>query len=126
VQGIMDRTDPEDNATIRRILNEEVAAGTIKGFHKVRYRHTGPFHWVDMHLQVDGGLSVAQGHDVASRIERRIEEALGEANATAHVEPWEEQGEAAGPAAVDAERESPRGEPSAEAGDTYPLKGEGE
>lgn len=89
VQGIMDKTDPEDEKTIRRILDEEIERGSIKGYHKVRYRHTGSFHWVDMHLQVDGATSVTAGHDLASGIERRIEEALGEANATAHLEPWD-------------------------------------
>lgn len=93
VEGIMDNTDPEDDATIRRILDDELAQGAIKGYHKVRYRHTGKFHWVDMHLQVDGGLSVAQSHALASRIEGRIERALGEANATAHVEPFDEPSE---------------------------------
>jgi cation diffusion facilitator family transporter len=90
VQGIMDEADPEDDAAIRAILDEEVSSGTIRGYHKVRYRHTGRFHWVDMHLQVPGTMSVSEGHEVATRIEKRIEQALGEANATAHVEPWDE------------------------------------
>ncbi len=85
---IMERNEPEDLAKIHRVLDEELAGGTIRGYHKVRYRQTGKFHWVDMHLQVEAGLSVHQSHALASRIERRIEDALGEANATAHVEPW--------------------------------------
>jgi len=87
INGLMDRSDPADDAAIRAILDEEVEAGRITSYHKVRHRHTGPFHWVDMHLQVDESLSVRQGHEVASRIEQRIEQTLGEGNATAHVEP---------------------------------------
>jgi len=87
--GLMDRSDPADDAAVRAILDEEVAAGVIRSYHKVRHRHTGAFHWVDLHVQVDGDLSVRQGHALASRIERRIEESLGDANATAHVEPAE-------------------------------------
>ncbi len=87
INGLMDRSDPADDAAIRAILDEEVAAGHVVSYHKVRHRHTGPFHWVDMHLQVEGSLSVTQGHAIASRIERRIEQTLGEGNATAHVEP---------------------------------------
>lgn len=85
--GLMDRADPDDDSLIVTILKEHVQSGTIKGFHKVRHRHTGPFHWVDMHLQVDAGMTIAAGHETASRIEAEIERALGQANATAHVEP---------------------------------------
>jgi cation diffusion facilitator family transporter len=90
VDGLMDRTDPSDEVLIRRILDEELASGAIRGYHKVRHRHTGEFHWVDLHLQVDADMTVAEGHDVASRIELRIEEALPPGNATAHIEPWSE------------------------------------
>ena len=87
IGGLMDRSDPDDDRLINEILDDEVTQGQIVGYHKVRHRHTGRFHWVDMHLQVPGDMSVALGHDIASRIEGRIEQALGEANATAHLEP---------------------------------------
>ena len=87
--GLMDRLDPEDDAKVRAVLDEEVAAGAVRSYHKVRHRHSGAFHWVDLHLQVDGDMTVRQSHELASRIEGRIEEALGQANATAHVEPAE-------------------------------------
>ncbi len=88
MQGLMDSSDPKDDDTVRTILNDEKTAGHIHGYHKVRLRHNGPFHWVEMHLQVDGGMNVADSHTLASRIEGRIEAALGRANATAHVEPY--------------------------------------
>ncbi|MFW6059307.1 MAG: cation diffusion facilitator family transporter, partial [Phycisphaeraceae bacterium] len=89
--GLMDHADPEDDRAIIDILNDEVRAGQIHGYHKVRHRHTGPFHWVDMHLQVDGDMTVTDGHELASRIEGRIEQRLGRANATAHLEPYDPQ-----------------------------------
>ncbi len=87
LDGLMDRTDPHDQKLIEGILQEEVRHHAIHGFHKVRHRHNGTFHWVDMHLQVDADLTVAQGHALASRIEYRVEQALGQANVTAHIEP---------------------------------------
>lgn len=89
--GLMDKQDPEDNKRIRAILDEAVAAGDIHGYHKLRHRHSGAFHWIDLHLQVEPTLTVKQGHDLASRIEKRIEKEFteGQANATAHVEPAE-------------------------------------
>jgi len=86
-QGVMERVDPEDIEAIHHELERAVGRREIRGYHKVRYRHVGPFHWVDMHLQVEPGMSVAEGHELASRIERRIEARFEQANATAHLEP---------------------------------------
>lgn len=90
IDGLMDRVDPEDQQRIREILEEEVARGAIVSYHKVRHRHSGRFHWVDMHLQVPADMTIRQGHAIASRIEGRVERALGEANATTHLEPASE------------------------------------
>lgn len=90
IQGLMDRIDPADDTLIRRVLDEEVAAGSIRSYHKVRHRHSGPFHWVEMHLQVEPTWTIRQGHEVASRIEGRIEQAIGNGNATAHIEPYDD------------------------------------
>ncbi|MCX5658481.1 MAG: cation diffusion facilitator family transporter [Planctomycetota bacterium] len=89
INGLMDREDPQDSIAIKRILDEEVAAGAIRGYHKVRHRHSGAFHWVDLHLQIDGDIPIREGHEIASRIEGRIERLLGQADATAHLEPHE-------------------------------------
>lgn len=88
IHGLMDARDPEDDKAIRAILDDEKQAGHILGYHKVRHRHNGPFHWIDMHLHVDGSMNVADSHALASKIEHRIEAELGRANATAHVEPY--------------------------------------
>jgi divalent metal cation (Fe/Co/Zn/Cd) transporter len=66
-----------------------VGEGLIRGHHKLRHRRNGGFCWVDMHIQVDPAMTVAESHALASRIEYDIECALGAANATAHVEPDE-------------------------------------
>lgn len=85
--GLLGRADPDDDRVIRDILDTCVSNRRIVGYHKVRHRHTGPFHWVDMHLQIDAQHSIADGHALATEIEREIENALGQANATAHIEP---------------------------------------
>ncbi len=91
ISGLMDRLDLRDDQAVRSVLDDEVSKGTIKGYHKLRLRHNGAFHWVDVHLQVDGDMTVRDSHALVSKIEYRIEKLLGEgqANATAHVEPPE-------------------------------------
>lgn len=87
--GIMDRIDEADDQIIRQVLAEARQAGQIESYHKLRHRHQGSFHWVEVHLQVNGEMTVSRAHDLASAIEHRIETALGRANATAHIEPAE-------------------------------------
>ena len=40
-----------------------------------------------MHLRVPAKLTVAQGHAIATVIEREVLDAVGEGTATAHIEP---------------------------------------
>ena len=94
VGGLMDRQDVEDEALLRRILDSHCGPDgkepRICGYHKLRHRHSGRYHWVDFHITVPGDWNVERGHRVASSIEYEIEQALGEGNATAHVEPCKE------------------------------------
>jgi cation diffusion facilitator family transporter len=91
IAGLMDQQDAGDEALLRRILGAHVGRSggepRICGYHKLRHRHSGRFHWVDFHIQVPAGWDVARGHEAATAIEREIQDALGEGNATAHVEP---------------------------------------
>lgn len=95
VGGLMDRQDVEDEALLRRILDSHLGPTgkepRICGYHKLRHRHSGRYHWVDFHITVPAVWSIDQGHRVASTIEYEIEQALGQGNATAHVEPCREQ-----------------------------------
>jgi cation diffusion facilitator family transporter len=91
IAGLMDQQDVEDDALLQRILDSHVGLEGVEpricGYHKLRHRHSGRYHWVDFHVQVPAGWDVARGHEAATAIEREIQHALGEGNATAHVEP---------------------------------------
>ncbi len=89
---LMDRSEPEADHLITRILDQAIETGQICSYHKLRHRRSGKFLWVDMHIQVDGKMNVADSHAIASDIENQIEQTLGQANATAHVEPYEANG----------------------------------
>lgn len=105
--GIMDKADPADEALVLALLDEHQAAGRILSYHKVRMRHQGSFHWVDLHIQVPGTMTVAQAHDLASRIEFAIEQRLRRANATAHIEPAEPERPGPGPPPPAVDRATP-------------------
>lgn len=72
---------------------EKIAAivnGTpgVKAFHNLRTRRNGNLRVVDMHIKVDGDLSVVQSHDITRAIEQQLIEALGEVMTNIHVEPY--------------------------------------
>ena len=89
--GLMDEQDLSDEAMLVGILDAHLAPDgkppQICSYHKLRHRHSGRYHWVDFHIMVPAGMTIEQGHAIASAIEYEIELALGEGNATAHVEP---------------------------------------
>lgn len=90
-EGLMDKQDAEDEATLKRVLDAHVGPHgrepKICSYHKLRHRHSGRYHWVDFHIMVPAALDVRAGHDIASALEYEIEQALEEGNATAHIEP---------------------------------------
>ncbi|HEX8323405.1 MAG TPA: cation diffusion facilitator family transporter [Tepidisphaeraceae bacterium] len=91
--GLMDQQDVADERQLTGILDAHArpdgVAPRVCGYHKLRHRHSGRYHWVDFHLVVPSHLSVADGHRIASTIEYEIEQTLGLGNATAHIEPCE-------------------------------------
>lgn len=87
--GLMDEQDQDDDRELTSILDSHVAGADppICGYHKLRHRHSGRYHWVDFHISVPAELDVAEGHRIASAIEYEMEQHLGQGNATAHIEP---------------------------------------
>jgi cation diffusion facilitator family transporter len=89
--GLMDEQDAADTTLIQSILDKHLPPnGTpphICSYHKLRHRHSGRYHWIDMHLVVPPSHTITSAHELASQIEYEIEQALEMGNATAHVEP---------------------------------------
>ena len=60
----------------------------VKAFHNLRIRRNGSLSVVDMHIKVDGNLSVSESHDITRAIEQQLSNALGEVMTNIHVEPY--------------------------------------
>jgi cation diffusion facilitator family transporter len=100
--GLMDTSDPQDDALLTRVLDSHVGPNGVEprvcSFHALRHRHVGRDHWVEFHLVVPRDWDIARGHAAATAIEIELQEALGHsdpltpgsARATAHVEPCAE------------------------------------
>lgn len=75
----------EERDTIATIVNN--TAG-VKAFHNLRTRRNGNLRVVDIHIKVEGDLTVARSHEITRDIEQQLTDALGEVMTNIHVEPY--------------------------------------
>ena len=61
--------------------------GGVQNIHAVRIRSAGGGWFVDMHVAMDGHLSVDESHAITERIEATVETILPGSDVTVHVEP---------------------------------------
>jgi cation diffusion facilitator family transporter len=87
VQEILDVRLPErEIAKIKDILTSD---NRIVSFHRLRTRHSGSVHNIDLHIVVPREWTVVQAHEVADEIEHRIRAALAPAEVVVHVDPYD-------------------------------------
>lgn len=60
----------------------------VEAFHNLRTRRNGNLRVVDLHIKVDGEMSVSRSHDITREIEQRLSDALGDVMTNIHVEPF--------------------------------------
>ncbi len=82
-----ERIEAGEIAKIEGILTLDA---DVVGWHRVRTRHSGPEHLVDLHIVVPDEFSVADGHRVADRVEKAVEATLAPARCVVHVDPLSE------------------------------------
>ncbi len=88
--GLMDRADPQVQATLSRRL-DELTAGLGISWHQMRHRHLGDGHWVDFHLVFADETTVREAHAMATEVEQAIRAELGPSTiVTTHLEPEED------------------------------------
>lgn len=84
--GMMDAASTEDNQRINEILSKP-SFQQVCGYHKLRHRHSGNFHFVDFHLILPKQLQIEQAHAIATAVEAQVASELGDASVMAHIEP---------------------------------------
>ncbi|MDA8125407.1 MAG: cation diffusion facilitator family transporter [Deltaproteobacteria bacterium] len=85
--GLMDETlPPEEETEIRRLIAAHFPV--IHGYHQLRTRKAGPFRFVEVHIQVDGQMSVETAHRLNQELVREIRERFPHVTVTVHTEPY--------------------------------------
>ena len=84
--GLIDVKLPkeEEEALMSLLMEHEQQ---FVGVHRVRTRHSGSQHYVDLHMVMPKGTSVEKAHEMCDHLEEDIGKKLTNASITIHVEP---------------------------------------
>lgn len=70
INDLMDRA--VDDEEVARIGETVGATPGVVGFHALRTRKMGDMIMVDVHLEIDAGRSIVEGHEIATAVERNL------------------------------------------------------
>ncbi len=84
-QRLMDKACTEEEAKIREVLLRHKFR--FIDFHDMKTRRNGNLVFAELHLSVDGSLSVNEAHELTDHLENELKDELPNANLTIHVEP---------------------------------------
>lgn len=83
-------TLPEESI-LRGITLIAEKVGGVEHVHEVRARYAGQFLLIDIKIETDSEITVAEGHDIAGRVKRKIMENMDDvADVLVHVNPYME------------------------------------
>jgi cation diffusion facilitator family transporter len=85
LHDLTDRAASEEE--VKRIADEILATPGVQGMHDLKTRRTGDLILVDVHLEIDGTLTVAEGHDIAFVVRKQVMERHPVLNLMTHVDP---------------------------------------
>ena len=80
-----------DDSEVQSIVELAKSTHGVHSIHKLRTRRLGAGWFVDLHVIVNGDLSVREGHDIATAVQHLLlENGPSIADVTVHIEPEEE------------------------------------
>lgn len=85
LNDLMDRAASQDQ--IDRIREALLQTPGVRGVHDLRTRKMGDLILVDAHIEVDGRLSVREGHDIALQARQLVMAKLPVLNVQTHIDP---------------------------------------
>lgn len=82
---LMDRELPDEER--QRIKEIVLAHPRVMDLHDLRTRSSGPYAFIQIHLELDGAMSLLESHEIADEVEALIREAFPEAEVLIHQDP---------------------------------------
>ncbi|MBK6313392.1 MAG: cation transporter [Blastocatellia bacterium] len=85
IDHLMDRAMPDH--LIENVARMAAEHAHVLGVHDIKSRMAGSETFIEMHLEMDGGMSLRDSHDAAVEVLRRVEEELPNSRVFVHVDP---------------------------------------
>ena len=82
---LMDQAVDED--TEKRIRDHLLSTPGVHGIHALKTRKLGDMIWVEVDLEMDGALTIAQGHAIATEARKRVMQYEPVLDVTTHFDP---------------------------------------
>jgi cation diffusion facilitator family transporter len=89
IQGLLDAAPR--NGEYEKIVDEIGKTKGIIDVHAVRIRSSGAGWFVDMHVTMDGNLSLVEAHALTEKVERKVQAILPKSDVTVHAEPVDQK-----------------------------------
>ena len=91
--ALSELTDHSASAKDRELIKRVVSGiDSVKSVHAIRTRKFGSNLAVDLHVLVEPGISVREGHQISQEVERKIiSDGPGVLDVVVHIEPFENQ-----------------------------------
>ncbi len=83
--GLMDETCNDAEEDIKRIMDRHKTS--FVDYHNLRTRRSGDKVFAELHLSLDGSLSVQEAHDFTDHLEENVRDELPNVTLTIHIEP---------------------------------------
>lgn len=87
IQALLDAAPKQGERD--RIIEEVGRTRGVTNVHAVRIRSSGARWFVDLHVTMDGNITLRESHLVTERIEKKVQAVLPNSDVTVHVEPLE-------------------------------------
>jgi divalent metal cation (Fe/Co/Zn/Cd) transporter len=84
---LLDEALPREEMEVIRRCVEEHRGDIIVDYHRLRARRSGSHRYIDLHVQVDEHLTVAEAHGIAHHIAADVRECLPNVDVLVHTEP---------------------------------------
>src|SRR5690606_32690702 len=76
-----------DSDTEERIRQHLLSTPGVEGIHALRTRKLGDMIWVEVDLEMNGNLTIAQGHAIATEARKRVMDNEAVLDVTTHFDP---------------------------------------
>lgn len=87
IDHLMDRALPDE--VLETVARTAMCSEHVRGVHDIRSRVAGTQSFIEMHLEMDGGMTLRDSHDAAVAVLRAVEAGVPNAKVFVHVDPVE-------------------------------------